>query len=106
MDRATAARMCGMKPSEVVDVADEDAGTIITTFDGGRLIWVPDGHPDADGQTGLMWLAVPTVTDPETGEARPVVTEFPVFAQPEDGDDPMDLPPEPPPTPKRRKKTA
>lgn len=68
-----AAKVLGVPVGEVVDVYDHDHGTVIITTDGVSYINVDADHPDADGQTGLMYLA-----KPHAGEA-PV--SFPVFAQ-------------------------
>lgn len=71
MDIAAAATRLGVPEREVVDVADHDHGTVITTTDGVAYIDVADDTPDADGKVGLMFLALP----------RPgMLTSFPVFA--------------------------
>ena len=79
------ARALGMKPSEVISVEDSPAGTVITTFDGQALIDVPVDRPDADGKSGLMLLAAPTVGYRGT---------FPIYAQPgaDDAAEPGGLP--------------
>lgn len=68
---AEAAALLGMKESEVVDVADSPAGDLITTVGGTVLLNCE--VPDADGKTGLMYLAAPTET---------YGGSFPIYAQP------------------------
>lgn len=59
---AEAARAVGMKPREILDVIDTAAGRIVYTIGDSAVIIVPDDHPDALGQTGLLHF--PTVTHP------------------------------------------
>lgn len=77
IDLADVARELGMKPSELIDVEDTDAGRIIRCTDGTTLIDVPADAPDADEKTGLMFLAAPTPS--YTGD-------FPIYAQPVEDD--------------------
>ena len=51
---AEAARAIGMAPNEIIDVTDVDAGRIITTHDGSKVIVVPADRPDGAGQTGVL----------------------------------------------------
>ena len=53
---AAAARLLGVNPSELLDVADGPNGIVITTTDGVRYIVVPAEHPDGEGKTGVMIL--------------------------------------------------
>ncbi|MEA2703552.1 MAG: hypothetical protein QOD63_1497 [Actinomycetota bacterium] len=57
-----AAALLGIPASEVINVEDSPAGTIITTFDGVRYVDVPESTPDAKGRSGLMLLFAPTKT--------------------------------------------
>lgn len=74
LSRDAAAALLGCPVREVVNVEDSPAGTIITTFDGSRLVSVPEDTPDAEGQTGLMFLTCPV------GYRG----AFPIYAQPLD----------------------
>lgn len=78
MNKQAAAARLGIAETELVDVFVEDAGVVYTTTDGQAYIDVPAVRPDADGKTGLMFLAAPTATYAGT---------FPVFATPI-GDEP------------------
>lgn len=68
---AEAAQLLGMKESEVVAVTGSPAGDLITTVDGTVLVYC--FAPDADGKTGLMFLAAPT---------EHYGGSFPIYAQP------------------------
>lgn len=68
---AEAAELLSMPEREIIDVADSPAGDLITTV--GGTVLVNCVEPDAEGKTGLMFLAAPTAT---YGGA------FPVYAQP------------------------
>lgn len=72
-DYTEVARALGVKPDEIVDVTDSPAGLLITTAPATTYIEVPADRPDADGKTGLMFLAAPTERYRGT---------FPVYAQP------------------------
>ena len=62
MTRDEAAAALNIKAKEVADVEDSPAGPVITTTDGVRYIVVPEDQPDANGKTGLMFLAAPNLT--------------------------------------------
>lgn len=81
--RAAAARLLGMKPSEIASVVDTPAGPVIATTDGQRYIAIPDDRPDAEGKTGLAFLQ-PTAC-PTTNSG------FRVYA-PHQGDPPLVAP--------------
>lgn len=68
-----AARLLGMKTSEIASVEDTDAGVVIGTTDGVYTIVVPEDHPDAEGKTGPMYYGAPS--NPYRGSA-------PVYAAP------------------------
>lgn len=53
-----AARRLGIPTSEVATVDDSPAGPVITTADGNR--YIDCREPDADGKTGVMFLAPPS----------------------------------------------
>lgn len=71
---AEAVRITGMKPREITDVRQTDAGLIIHTFDGSAVIDVPADRPDANGLYGLM--AYPTATHPATGRPHGRLPEY------------------------------
>ena len=73
MDITEAAHTLGMAEREIDDVLDSPAGPIVKTTDGQTYVIVPADHPDAEGKTGLMFLAAP--------HDRYIGT-FPVYAQP------------------------
>jgi hypothetical protein len=73
------ARDLGLPAREVVDVDDTPAGRVVTVASGVQYVIVPDDQPDADGKTGVMYLAAPT--DRYAGS-------FPVYAQPGADDTP------------------
>lgn len=77
-----AARLLGIPVREIADVGDSPAGTLITTTDGVIYVHVPEEAPDADGKSGLMYLAKPHSNDAPVG--------FPVFAQETDEDAPTE----------------
>jgi hypothetical protein len=77
IDLSSVARTLGMKPSEVLDAEDTDAGLVVDIFDGTRLIIVPDDAPDADGKTGVMYLAAPI-----SAGGKDYTGDAPVYAQP------------------------
>ena len=62
MTRDEAAAALNIKAKEVADVEDSPAGPVITTTDGVRYVIVPEDQPDANGKTGLMFLAAPNLT--------------------------------------------
>jgi hypothetical protein len=97
---AEAARRLGAGPWEVTDVEDGDSGLIVTLFDGGKYIIVPDDRPDLAGRTGVMYLNPPTssyagvfpvfqgtvaVATPLTGDKAPVAVQS-KLAQAENAD--------------------
>src|SRR4051812_12283359 len=53
-DVVEAARLLGMKRSEILNVEDAREGVLVTLFDGTKFIIVPEDRPDPDGQSGLM----------------------------------------------------
>lgn len=73
-----AARTLGVPVTEISDVADSPAGTIIVTVDGASYVDVPADRPDGDGKTGLMFLAAPK--EKYSGS-------FPVYAAPAENED-------------------
>lgn len=73
MNRDEAAAALNIKAKEVADVEDSPAGPVITTTDGVRYVIVPEDQPDANGKTGLMFLAAPNLT----GD-----WPMPIYAQP------------------------
>lgn len=73
-----AARTLGVPVTEISDVADSPAGTIIVTVDGASYVDVPADRPDSDGKTGLMFLAAPK--ENYSGS-------FPVYAAPVENED-------------------
>ncbi len=79
--REAAAARLGIPADEVVDFLEDEAGLVITTSDGQSYIVVDEDHPDADGKTGLMFLAAPSET---------YAGGFPVFAQPAEQDEATD----------------
>lgn len=70
-----AARRIGAKRGEVVDVLDSPAGPVIAHRDGTRLIVVADDQPDAEGKTGLMFLA-----NPHPHASKGGTVDFPIYA--------------------------
>lgn len=75
-----AARTLGVPVTEISDVADSPAGTIIVTVDGASYVDVPADRPDSEGKTGLMFLAAPK--EKYSGS-------FPVYAAPVEDDEPQ-----------------
>lgn len=73
MKKAEAAKLLSIEESEVHDVADSPAGTVVKTHDGATYIIVPEDNPDAEGRHGVMFLAAPHKNYGGT---------FPVYANP------------------------
>lgn len=72
---AAAARLLGVRPSEVAKVEPWGSRTMVTTTDAQRYVIVPPDDPDAKGRYGVM-LAIghyrmvgPTYENVDTGEA-------------------------------------
>lgn len=59
MKKAEAAKLLSIEESEVHDVADSPAGTVVKTHDGATYIIVPKSSPDAEGKHGVMFLTAP-----------------------------------------------
>lgn len=59
MTKTEAARALSIEEAEVRQVSDSPAGPIVQTTDGVLYVIVPEESPDADGKTGLMFLAAP-----------------------------------------------
>lgn len=74
MNNTDAARALSVNTAEIGSVEDSPAGVIVTTTDGVRYVIVPDDSPDAEGKTGLMFLAAPHEN---------YGGSFPIYAQPQ-----------------------
>jgi hypothetical protein len=76
----TKADLCvllGMSDSELGDPIESPAGVVVDSVcDGNRYIVVADDTPDADGKTGVMYLAAPAVEGGYRGDF-PVYANFP-----------------------------
>jgi hypothetical protein len=59
VDKHDVAVLLGGADGEIVDFEESPAGLVIQHRDGTSYIHVPDDTPDADGQTGLMFLSPP-----------------------------------------------
>lgn len=77
--RTVLARELGMKEREIFDAEDSPAGVVVNLTDGTSLVIVEDDNPDAEGKTGVMFLAAPITPD-----GKPYRGDFPVYAQPTD----------------------
>lgn len=73
MNHAEAAQRLSVLETEISDAIDSPAGAVIVTRDGVAYVDVPVDRPDAEGKTGLMFLAAPTAN---------YGGNFPVYAQP------------------------
>ncbi|MGH2794821.1 MAG: hypothetical protein ACRDKG_11005, partial [Actinomycetota bacterium] len=70
------AAILSVREDEIANVYHSPAGVVIVTTDGVSYVDVPADAPDADGKTGLMFLAAP----------KPGNTYvFPIYAQPVEG---------------------
>lgn len=78
--RATVCTKYGIADRELVDVIESPAGITFETSDGLRYIDVAADSPDAEGKTGLMYLAAPEVERGYQGE-------FPIFVNPDEDDE-------------------
>lgn len=56
---AEVSKKLGMPAREIINVVDSDAGRIVTTHDGNKIIIVPADRPDALGQTGPLIYQAP-----------------------------------------------
>jgi len=75
LTRLSAAEDLGMKPSEVIDVADHPLGRLVTTHDGCKTLLAD--LPDSLGQTGLLYVRRP-------GVPVPAGLAIPVYADPDE----------------------
>lgn len=74
MNKSDVARLLGMGEHELGDPEDTPGGVVVDSLiDKNRYIIVPEDRPDAEGKTGVMFLAAPAVALGYNGG-------FPVFA--------------------------
>ena len=62
MRNQEAARVLGLKETEVAGVEETPIGPVVTVVSGVRYVIVPDDQPDGDGKTGVMLAEKPDPT--------------------------------------------